>query len=193
MRILIACEFSGVVRDAFIRKGHYAISCDLLPSDSDLGSHYQGDVFDIINDGFDMMIAHPPCTYLSIAGASALFRGNKLNLDRHAKGLDAAIFFNKLINANIPKICIENPTQLRIYNIEKCTQVIQPYMFGHPFSKRTCLWLKDLPNLLPTNILTEYDSTKTPGNWYNKGGKDRQKNRAKTFQGIADAMAKQWG
>ena len=192
MRVLVACEFSGKVRDAFIGGGHDAMSCDIIPTDVP-GPHYQGDVLDIINDGWDLMIAHPPCTYLSNAGARFLYPKGVLNPERLAKGLEAKKFFMALYNANIPKICIENPTPTRVFGLPQYNQVIQPYEYGHPVQKRTCLWLKGLPNLTSTNIVTERQSSKIPGNWFNKGGKERQKNRAETFQGIADAMAAQWG
>jgi len=192
MKVLVACEYSGVVRDAFIKLGHDAMSCDIIPTDVP-GPHYEGSVLDILNDGWDLMIAHPPCTYISNAGARWLYKGGNLNLERMAKGMEAKEFFMALYNANISKICVENPIPSKIYGLPTYSQSIQPYEFGHPFKKKTCLWLKGLPNLLPTNIVTERQSSKIPGNWFNKGGKDRQKNRAKTFQGIADAMAQQWG
>lgn len=192
MRILVACEYSGIVRDAFISKGHYAMSCDLLPTESH-GPHYQGDVTKIIDDGWDMMIAHPPCTYLGIAGARHMYPKGKINQDRLAKAMDARFFFMMLWQANIPKICIENPLPLKCWNPPQYTQAIQPYEFGHPFSKKTCLWIKNLPPLMATNICAISQSTKIPGNWFNKGGKDRQKNRAKFWPGIAAAMAEQWG
>lgn len=192
MKVLVACEFSGKVRDAFAALGHDAWSCDILPTDKP-GNHYQGDVLDVLDQGWDLMIAHPPCTYLSNAGARFLYPKGIFNPERFAKGLDAKEFFMKLYNANIPKICIENPTPSRAYELPQYSQVVQPYEYGHPYQKRTCLWLKDLPKLTPTNIVTERQSSKVPGNWFNKGGKDRQKNRAETFQGIADAMAQQWG
>lgn len=192
MKVLIACEFSGKVRDAFAKLGHEAWSCDIIPTDSP-GNHYQGDVTDILNDGWDLMIAHPPCTYLSNAGARFLYPKGILNTERLKKGLEAKKFFMLLYNANIPKICVENPTPSKIYELPPYSQTIQPYEFGHPFQKRTNLWLKNLPKLVPTNIVNERQSSKVPGNWFNKGGKDRQKNRAETFQGIADAMAQQWG
>ena len=192
MKVLVACEYSGVVRDAFIKAGHDAMSCDIIPTDVE-GPHYQGSVLDILNNGWDLMIAHPPCTYISNAGARWLYKGGNLNLERMAKGMEAKEFFMALYNANIPKICVENPIPSKIYGLPTYSQSIQPYEFGHPFKKKTCLWLKGLPNLVPTNIVTERQSSKIPGNWFNKGGKDRQKNRAKTFQGIADAMAQQWG
>jgi hypothetical protein len=192
MRILIACEFSGKVRDAFTKIGHEATSCDILPTDVP-GSHYQGNVLDILNDGWDMMIAHPPCTYLSNAGARFLYPNKVLNNERLLKGLEAKQFFMLLHKANIPKICIENPIPSTIYGLPKYSQFVQPYEHGHPFKKKTCFWLKNLPILQPTDIVNERESSKIAGNWFNKGGKDRQKNRAKTFQGIANAMAAQWG
>ena len=192
MRVLVACEFSGAVRDAFAKLGHDAWSCDLLPNETP-GNHYQGSVLDIIGGGWDLMIAHPPCTYLSNAGARFLYPKGILNQERFKKGLDAKELFMALYNANIPKIVIENPIPSKVYGLPQYTQTIQPYEYGHPFQKRTCLWIKGLPNLIPTNIVEERQSTKIPGNWFNKGGKDRQKERARTFEGIADAMADQWG
>ncbi|MBE3143075.1 MAG: DNA cytosine methyltransferase [Planctomycetes bacterium] len=194
MRVLIACEYSGTVRDAFIAMGHDAISCDLLPTDKP-GPHYQGDVFDIINDGFDLMIAHPPCTYLSNAGARHLYKGGegKLNLERYETGMQAKAFFMALYNSGIPRIAIENPIPSRVFELPPYAQIIQPWMFGHPYQKRTCLWLKNLPALQATDIVSERQSSKVPVNWFNKGGKDRQHERARTFQGIANAMAEQWG
>jgi len=192
MRVLIACEYSGVVREAFAAKGHYAMSCDLEPTDIP-GNHYQGNVLDIINDGWDLMIAHPPCTYLTNAGAVHLYPKGVLNENRLLKGMEAKDFFMTLFNANIPLIAVENPIPSTIFQLPKYNQIIQPYEYGHPFQKRTCLWLKGLPNLIPTNIVAQRESTKIAGNWFNKGGKNRQKARAKTFQGIADAMAEQWG
>ena len=192
MKILVACEFSGVVREAFAAKGHDAWSCDIEPTDIP-GQHYQGDVMDILGDGWDMMIAHPPCTYLSNAGARFLYPNKQLNEDRLKLGMEAKEFFMALYNANINKIVVENPIPSKIYGLPQYSQTIQPYEYGHPFQKKTCLWLKNVPELKPTNIVSNRQSTKVPGNWFNKGGKDRQKNRAKTFQGIADAMAEQWG
>lgn len=197
MMILIACEFSGTVRDAFTKLGHDAMSCDLLPTDTP-GWHYQGDVLNVLYEGWDMLIAHPPCTYLSNAGAKHLYKGGegKLNIERFHRGLDAINFFNKLITSNIPKICIENPIPSTVYydyGLPRYDQTIQPFEYGHPFQKKTCLWLKNLPELKPTNIVSERENTRLAGNWFNKGGKSRQKNRAVTFQGIADAMATQWG
>jgi hypothetical protein len=196
VKILVACEFSGTVRDAFAKLGHDVMSCDLLPSDKG-GNHYQGSVLDVLHDGWDLMIAHPPCTYLSNAGAKHLYKGGqgKLNIKRFHDGLDAIAFFNKLFTADIPKICIENPVPSTVYygyGLPKYHQIIQPFEHGHPYQKKTCLWLKGLPDLKPTNIVSERENTRLAGNWFNVGGKERQKNRAVTFQGIANAMANQW-
>ena len=192
MKVLVACEYSGIVRDAFAAKGHNAWSCDILPTESP-GNHYQGDVLEHLDKGWDLMIAHPPCTYLSNAGARYLYPKGKLNEDRYKLGLKAKQFFMALYNAPINKICVENPISSRIFALPKYTQTIQPYEYGHPVQKKTCLWLKNLPELKPTNIIYKRQSTKIPGNWFNKGGKDRQKNRSKFFDGFAQAMADQWG
>jgi hypothetical protein len=192
LRVLIACEYSGTVRDAFAALGHYAMSCDILPTDV-AGNHYQGDIRDVLDWNWDLMIAHPPCTYLSNAGARFLYPKSVLNEDRLKLGLDAKEFFMTLLNAPIPKICVENPIPSKIYGLPQYSQVVQPFEHGHPFQKKTCLWLKGLPPLMATNIVAHGESTKIAGNWFNKGGKDRQKNRAKTFDGIAKAMADQWG
>ena len=169
------------------------MSCDLLPCESEQsGDHYQGDVTDILDHGWDLMIAHPPCTYLSNAGARHLYPKGILNNERLTKGLVAKEFFMLLYNADIPRIAIENPTPSKIFGLPKHSQTIQPYEFGHPVQKRTCLWLKGLPALIPTQLVEEKQSTKVPGNWFNKGGKERQKERARTFEGIANAMAEQW-
>jgi hypothetical protein len=194
MKVLIACEYSGTVRDAFIAKGHDAISCDLLPTDR-TGPHYQGDVFDIINDGFDLMIAHPPCTHLAVSGA-AWFKYK----EREQK--EALDFVQKLLDAPINQIALENPVSVISTRIRKPDQIIQPWQFGEPFSKKTCLWLKNLDPLKHTNIVdkgavTTYASGKTMPTWYADAWKlppaERAKLRSKTFQGIADAMAQQWG
>ena len=192
MKILVACEYSGIVRDAFAAKGHDAWSCDILLSESK-GNHIQDDVLKHLQKGWNMMIAHPPCTYLSNAGARYLYPKGKLNKDRYKLGLKAKEFFMALYNAPIKKICVENPISSRIFALPKYTQTIQPYEYGHPVQKKTCLWLKNLPELKPTNIIYERQSTKIAGNWFNKGGKDRQKNRSKFFDGFAQAMADQWG
>ena len=192
MKVLVACEYSGRVRDAFTRRGHFAMSCDLLPSDAP-GFHWQGSVLDVLDMDWDLLIAHPPCTYLSNAGARWLYAGKVLNTTRFEQGIDAKNFFLTLLNASIPRIAIENPVPSSVFGLPKYSQTIQPYEFGHPFKKKTCLWLKNLPLLKPTDVVDVRESTKIPGNWFNKGGKDRQKNRAKTFDGIANAMAEQWG
>tara|TARA_Y100000114_G_C11677084_1_gene286740 strand:+ start:46 stop:633 length:588 start_codon:yes stop_codon:yes gene_type:complete len=192
MKVLIACEYSGTVRDAFAAKGHDAWSCDILPTESK-GNHIQDDVLKHLDKGWDMMIAHPPCTYLSNAGARYLYPKGKLNEDRYKLGLKAKEFFMALYNAPINKICVENPIPSKIFALPKYNQTIQPYEYGHPFQKKTCLWLKNLLKLEPTNIIFKRQSTKIPGNWFNKGGKERQKNRSKFFKGIAQAMENQWG
>ena len=192
MKVLVACEYSGIVRDAFAAKGHNAWSCDILPTESK-GNHIQDDVLKHLDKGWDLMIAHPPCTYISNAGARFLYPKGKLNQDRYKLGLKAKEFFMALYNAPINKICVENPISSKIFALPKYTQTIQPYEHSHPIQKKTCLWLKNLDNLKPTKILKKPQSTKIAGNWFNKGGKDRQKNRSKFFLGIADAMAAQWG
>lgn len=183
MKVLVACEYSGRVRDAFIAKGHDAISCDLLPTDSD-GPHYQGDVFDIINDGFDLMIAHPPCTDLAVSGARHF--KNKIADGRQQKSID---FFMALASANIPQIAIENPVCIMSTIWRKPDQIIQPWMFGHGEQKATCIWLKGLLPLQPTNIVNgrEQKIHRMPPS------KDRWKLRSTTYIGIAEAMAAQWG
>ena len=212
MKILIACEESQRVCTAFREKGHEAYSCDIQEcSGGHPEWHILGDALPILNgnakfitqDGktheiserWDMIIAHPPCTYLSNAGARHLYKGGVLQQERLKKGLEAKNFFMKFINADCNKIAVENPIPSTVFQLPKYSQIIQPYEYGHPFKKKTCLWLKNLPKLNPTNLipLEQCESTKIAGNWYNKGGKDRQKNRAKTFEGIAAAMAEQWG
>ena len=198
MKILIACEFSGTVRDAFTSLGHHAVSCDLIPSKTP-GEHYVGNVLDILDDGWDMMIAHPPCTYLSRTGARWLFANGQLNQARYLKGLEAKSFFEKIMNAPIEHIAVENPTPMKIFQLPKHSQAIQPHQFGHPFSKRTLLWLKNLPELVPTDIKSEF----VPYLPSNTGGAKRgqkatyksisQQESSITFSGIANAMATQWG
>jgi len=191
VRVLVACEFSGIVRDAFATKGHDAWSCDLLPTERP-GNHIQDDVLKHLDKGWDMMIAHPPCTYLSNAGANSLFKGRVLNQERFEKGLEGKEFFMRFLDAPIPKICVENPVPSSIFKLPRPSQVIQPWEFGDEFSKKTYIWLKGLPPLMATCLCANYEPT-TKAAWYQCGGKDRQKRRAKTFQGIADAMADQWG
>lgn len=196
MRVLVACEYSGVVRDAFLRRGHDAMSCDLLPTEAE-GPHYQGDVLDIIEDGWDMMIAHPPCTYLTNAGVRWLH----CDASRWDSLDDGAAFFKTLLNAPISKICVENPimhkyAKERIGGVKQ-SQVIQPWMFGHMEQKATCLWLKGLPKLTETNNVKQ-EMLKLPKNQrerlhYLPPSEDRWKIRSETYKGIADAMADQWG
>ena len=191
MRVLIACEYSGAVRDAFIRAGHYAASCDLLPSDSPLGDHYQCDVTAILDHDWDLMIAHPPCTHLSVSGAR-WFKG------KQAEQAEALDFVQRLLDAPIPRIALENPVSIISSRIRKPDQIIQPWMFGHEATKTTCLWLKGLSHLTPTNIVGKgarhvTKSGKSLPKWYNlPPSADRWKIRSATFQGIADAMAAQW-
>ena len=204
MRVLVACEYSGVVRDAFLKKGHYAMSCDILPCESqNSGDHYQGDVLDILDHGWDLMIAHPPCTYMSNAGACRMYpTKGVIDPARLELAMEAKKFFMQLLNADIPRICVENPKPLNVVGLPKESQIIQPYMFGDPFTKKTLLWLKNLPPLTATNLVTENvvpfvpsgTGRKLKGASYGaaKRGEDG-KNRSKTFQGIADAMADQWG
>jgi len=196
MRVLVACEYSGTVRDAFTAKGHYAMSCDILPTESE-GPHYQGDVMDVLNDGWDLMVAHPPCTYLSFAGQRWLTPGGVLNEERYYKGLEAKEFFLKLLNAPIPKICVENPIPSAIYKLPKESQRVQPYEYGHEAQKTTLLWLKNLEPLMPTNIVgkgefTVYSSGKKLPTWFAKHWGDG-KARSMFWTGIAQAMADQWG
>ena len=193
MKILVACEESQRVCIELRKLGHDAYSCDILPcSGGHPEWHLQQDVRPLLNEKWDIIIAFPPCTYLSNAGARHLFPGGILNKERYKKGLLAKDLFMAIYNADCPKIAIENPTPSKIYELPEKTQVIQPWQFGHPYSKRTQLWLKGLPKLIPTNIVEVESSCRKAGNWFNKGGKDRQINRSKTFPGIAKAMADQW-
>jgi site-specific DNA-cytosine methylase len=196
MRVLIACEYSGRVRDAFLRAGHDAMSCDLLPTDV-AGPHYQGDVTDIINDKWDLMIAHPPCTYLSVSGMHWTTRG----LRDPKLTEDALDFVRMLLDAPIKRIALENPVSVISSRIRKPDQIVTPYMFGHDASKKTCLWLKDLPPLISTEIIEPriINGKKRWGNQTDSGqnklgpSSDRWKIRSETYQGIANAMAAQWG
>ena len=193
MRVLVACEYSGAVRDAFIKLGHDAVSCDLLPTDVP-GPHHQGSVLDILDDGWDMMIAFPPCTHLAVSGAR-WFAAKRAD-GRQQQGID---FFMALANANIPKIAIENPVGIMSTEWRKPDQIVQPWQYGHEATKTTCLWLKGLPELTPTNVVGKgarhvTKSGRSLPEWYNlPPSEDRWKIRSKTFQGIADAMADQWG
>lgn len=181
MRVLIACEYSATVREAFKLKGHYAMSCDLLPTERP-GEHYQGDVRDILNEGWDLMIAHPPCTHLAVSGA----RWFKNKAREQAEALN---FVRLLLGANIPRIALENPVSIISSRIRKPDQVIQPWMFGHGETKATCLWLKNLPKLQPTNIVEGREGRI----WKMPPSPDRWKLRSTTFEGVARAMAEQWG
>ena len=182
MRVLVACEYSGRVRDAFIRMGHDAVSCDLLPTDAP-GPHFQGDVFEIIEDGWDLMVAHPPCTHLAVCGS-------KRFAEKRADGRqqNALEFVQRLMDAHIPLLAVENPISIISTYIRKPDQIIQPWMFGHGETKATCLWLKGLPKLVPTNIVKGREQRI----WKMGPSKDRAKLRSLTYQGIADAMAEQW-
>lgn len=191
MKILVACESSGVVRNAFRNCGHDAWSCDLLAADDGSEYHYQADAFEVINNGWDMMIAHPPCTHLAASGA----RWFKDKREEQKKSLE---FVRALLDAPIKMIALENPVGIISSRIRKPDQIIQPWMFGHPEAKKTCLWLKGLPLLEPTNILPlpekGYWNNQTPSGQNKLGpSPDRWKIRSKTYQGIADAMANQWG
>lgn len=212
LKVLVACEESQRVCIEFRKLGHEAYSCDIeLCSGGHEEWHIQNDVLPLLNgncefqtvDGavhriygkWDMIIAHPPCTYLSNAGARFLYPKGVLNEDRLGLGLKAKQFFMAIYNADCERIAVENPIPSKVYELPPYTQTIQPYEYGHPYQKKTCLWLKNIPMLQPTDIVPKENrqSTKIAGNWFNKGGKDRQKNRAKTFEGIAKAMAEQWG
>lgn len=225
MKVLIACEESQRVCMAFREKGHEAYSCDIQPcSGGHPEWHIQDDVLHFIDgrgtpnlsmfvlaesgdiieipEKWDLIIAHPPCTYLSNAGARWLYAGGKLNTDRYQRGLDGKKFFMAMLNADCPRIAVENPIPSSIYGLPEYSQIIQPYYFGEPWSKKTCLWLKGLEPLQPTNILTEYKPYCSSGSYSathnpkykgasRKGGS--AKSRSKTFEGIANAMAEQWG
>jgi len=181
IKVLVACEYSGVVRDAFIKQGHDAISCDLLPTEQP-GPHYEGDVLDILNDGWDLMIAHPPCTHLAVSGA-------RWFKDKQEEQKEALDFVRVLLDAPIKHIALENPVSIISSKIRKPDQIIQPWQFGHGETKKTCLWLKNLPPLKPTKIVEGREQRI----WKMPPSKDRWKLRSATYQGIADAMANQWG
>lgn len=196
MRVLVACEFSGRVRDAFLAKGHDAMSCDLLPTDVP-GPHYRGDVRDVIGDGWDMMIAHPPCTYLCSSG----LHWNGRRPGRAAKTEAALAFVRELLNAPILRIALENPIGCIGTRIRPYTQIIHPWQFGADASKATCLWLTNLPPLAPTCVVEPriVDGKRRWGNQTDGGqnklapSADRSKLRSETYPGIAAAMAEQWG
>lgn len=194
--MLVACEYSGTVRDAFAAKGHEAWSCDILPSESS-GNHYQCDVRDVLGKGWDLMIAHPPCTYLSVSGMHWTRRG----LRDPALTEEALEFVKTLMAAPIHRIAVENPISVISSRIRKPDQIVNPFQFGHDASKKTCLWLKNLPPLRPTAYVEPRMVNGKPrwGNQTDSGqnklgpSDDRWKERSKTYQGIAEAMARQWG
>lgn len=212
MNILVACEESQRVTTEFRRLGHNAFSCDIIDQSGGHPEwHIMQDVVPLLNgnckftttdgteheiDGkWDLLIGHPPCTYISNAGARFLYPKGVLNEERLRQGIEATHFFLRILYADCDHIAVENPIPSSVYCLPPYTQVIQPYNFGHPLKKKTCLWLKGLPDLQHTKEIApeECQSTKIAGNWFNHGGKDRQRNRAKTFPGIAKAMAEQWG
>lgn len=181
MRVLIACEYSGRVRDAFLALGHDAMSCDLLPTEVE-GPHHMGDVTELLHMGWDLMVAHPPCTHLAVSG-SRWFK------DKVKEQAEALVFVQTLMDAPIPKIAIENPISVISSRIRKPDQIIQPWQFGHGETKATCLWLKGLPKLTPTNVVEGREARvhRMPP------GPDRWKERSRTYSGVAEAMAAQWG
>lgn len=188
MKILVACEFSGIVRDAFLARGHDAISCDLLPTEAP-GPHHQGPLEDFIGAGreWDLIIAHPPCTHLAVSGAR-WFKGKGREQEY------ALAFVSMILNRDCPRIALENPVSIISTRIRKPDQIIQPWQFGHEETKKTCLWLKGLPKLVPTKIMAVRNRNLTPSGQNKLGpSPDRWKLRSATYQGIADAMADQWG
>lgn len=206
LRVLVACEYSGTVRDAFIRAGHDALSCDLLPSESDAGPHYQGDVFDVLHDGWDLMVAHPPCTYMASAGNRFLYdkreqgnNGEPMGPHRWAALIDAAVFLRRLLDAPIPRVAVENPKINRHATAiigRGPDQIVQPYHFGHTETKGVSLWLRGLPPLIGTEDV-QAAMMALPYNQRAKvhsaaPGPDRAKVRSLFFPGIAEAMARQW-
>lgn len=203
MKVLVACEESQRVTKAFRDKGHEAYSCDIIPcSGGHPEWHIQCDVREVLNEKWDLMIAHPPCTYLSVVAARHLYRGGELNQKRYEKGVIAAKFFSLLLNANISKICVENPVQFKVFKLPKYDQIIHPYYFGEPYQKRTCLWLKGLPKLtwdkskaIKPIPMYHLNTNGKPINWVEgiRGEGERAKARSKTFQSIAQAMEEQWG
>lgn len=218
LKVLVACEESQRVCSAFRQLGHEAYSCDIIePSGGHPEWHVLGDVLPLLErererefttmdgvthavDKWDLIIAHPPCTYLTNAGARHLWKGHELNQERYQQGLEAKAFFMKFLNADCEHIAVENPIPSKVFELPKYTQTIQPYQFGHPFTKRTCLWLKGLPTLQPTNEVEPIATWCPSGSYSHKHGdkhrgmftKDRARNRSKTFEGIAEAMAEQW-
>lgn len=201
MKILVACEESQTVTIEMRKLGHEAYSCDIIDcSGGHPEWHLKVDALELLKMRWDMIIAHPPCTYLTNAGARHLWKGHQLNQERYQRGLEAKEFFMAFLNADCPRIAVENPTPSRIFELPDYTQSIQPYQFGHPYTKRTNLWLKGLPLLKSTEIVEPVATWCPSGSYSGKHNekhrgmftKDRAKNRSKTFQGIAKAMAEQW-
>jgi hypothetical protein len=200
LKVLVACEYSGIVREAFRAKGHDAWSCDIIESEDNSEYHYHCKVEGLVESiEWDLMIAHPPCTYISRAGARWMYENNKINKIRLQQALEAKQFFLNLFNSNIKYIALENPTPLTILKMPQFTQAVQPFEFGHPYSKRTLLWLKNLPLLKSTNIIREYEpflpsntGGKKKGQSYSFGVSKNWKDSSTTFKGIAKAMAEQW-
>lgn len=210
MKVLVACEESQTVCKAFRECGHEAYSCDIIDcSGGHPEWHIKGDALKVINgrcefqtaDGethgidatWDLIVAFPPCTYTTNAGAKHLFRGHKLNVERYYKGMCGKALFEAIRHADCDRIAVENPTPSKIFDYPTPTQTIQPYQFGHPWSKKTHLWLKNLPTLIPTNVVEPECGCHEAGTWFMKGGKERQKNRSKLCSGFGEAMAQQWG
>lgn len=206
MKVLVACEESQEVCKAFRMRGHEAYSCDIVkPSGGHPEWHILGNAIPILTGGqvttmngaihdvgrWDLLVAHPPCTYLSNAGAGFLWKGKELQADRVMKGIQGRDLFMRFWWADIPKICIENPVPSKVFCLPAYTQIIQPYEYGHPYTKRTCLWLKGLPPLFPTDIVVPEKSWVMEGPY--RHNRDRAKNRSKTFTGVGQAMAEQWG
>ena len=201
MRILVACEESQAVTIELRRLGHEAYSCDIIEcSGGHPEWHLQVDALELLKMKWDMIIAHPPCTYLTNAGARHLWKGHQLNQERYQKGVEAKKFFMAFLNADCPRIAVENPIPSRVFELPKYTQTIQPYEYGHPYTKKTCLWLKGLPALVPADVVEPVATWCPSGSYSGKHGDkhrgmfttDRAKNRSKTFPGIAKAMAEQW-
>lgn len=198
MRVLIACEFSGTVRDAFIAAGHDALSCDLQETQSP-GPHYCGDVFDVLGDGWDLLIAHPPCTYLTVAANKWMKPEWAWKYPTRPQDREAAVsFFMAMYNAPVERVCVENPICIMSTRFRKPDQVVQPWMFGHGETKATCFWLRGLPRLIPTHMKNDYFAEPEPTGREQRlhklpPGPTRSNERSKTYPGIAKAMATQWG